>query len=71
MIREEDYIFIPIGDNENESEIFSTVAGKHWTLLIYEKKKEKFIYFDSDFNGTIKPKIYTIAKRVKSLIKND
>ena len=77
---------MPINNIDNIKEVFNVAAGKHWTLLIYEKKTNKFIYFD---DGTIenndgkltnsdsgqiiniKEKIYTVAKRVKSLCKND
>ena len=58
---------MPINDSQ---EFFSQSSGTHWTLLIYEKKNEKFIYFDSA-GGGVNQKVNTIAQRVKSLCKND
>ncbi|KAJ1981742.1 SUMO1 sentrin specific peptidase 8 [Dimargaris verticillata] len=41
--RTRDYIFVPVNDGNEETKL----AGTHWSLLVYAKRENKFIYYDS------------------------
>ncbi|CAG8609072.1 10963_t:CDS:2 [Funneliformis mosseae] len=45
-----DIIFIPVNDKQN---LESFVGGTHWSLLVYVKANNKFLYYDSASNYNI------------------
>ncbi|KAJ1979828.1 hypothetical protein H4R35_001367 [Dimargaris xerosporica] len=43
IFRTKEYIFIPVNDGNEETRL----AGTHWSLLLYAKRENKFLYYDS------------------------
>lgn len=65
-LEKKDLIFIPVNDCQD----ISQGGGSHWSLLVYNRKKDRYIYLDSAGKYNLKIAVEILKKLSKIITPN-